>query len=547
MVKSRRSNYFALVCGVLGLTFWANGAFGVGLTEDFSSRSRFGSGNLVWNSSLGYLHVPLQVYQFNNGAYSNRIFSVGDGRHGSFDASRFSEFSEGRDLSGQVIRLNTDTYPELQFTHFHLPSGWTLKPVGSKPLSIQVMGWMLIEGVIDCSGDAGQNFNGDLNNPARGGEGRCGGGDGGDGGSLLSVAGSGATGGPVITNGHGPGIDGPTVGGAATGTSSGGGGGGSYGTGPDQALSGAGTLPGAGGYYGKDPGFTVIGSGFGGGGGDYNSTSAAIEWTSGGGGGAGGGTISITAGGAITISGQVLAQGGDGGGALSTFKAGGGGGGGGGSILMFSGGDVYLLSGMVVSADGGQGGAGGGAPGQDGGRGASGRTWLVGSSGDSIMVPPNAVYESPPSYLLDLGDVRQQTGVFTVTSGAIDLGNSRPTLTSIADVSTVPGGAQVNVFYASHETPDEPASYNPVSSLPQKLERYFWFKVEVTNTLVAEKPIVTSLQVEGSGFRQEDFELQGACGHIQSATPPTDGGFIYLLPLLLLLWLSITRTIPSPN
>ncbi len=515
-------------------------------SEDFTSLLRFDdSGTLVWNSAQGRLHPPLQVYQYNDGGLKDKPIEIGKGIHGDFGPARYAEFSHLGDTSGQVIRLNTDTYSNLQFTSFYLASGWTLRPEGSKPLMIAVLGSVTIAGDIDCSGEPGENLNADPTLATNGGRGRCGGGSGGSGGTSLVDGQPGTDGGPQIEDGVAPGVDGPTAGAGATAAGLGGGGGGTYV--PSRGLSydsfpgslGAG---GAAGFMVADNDFDYLGGGFGGGGGSHYNAGLPTQNSAGGGGGGGGGLIWIAAGGDIILSGDVLADGGDGGDGAAPFMAGGGGGGAGGSIALFAGGDVYLTAGAVVSADRGR---GLGPVGRLGGDGAAGRTWLVGSSGYAIGGPP---FEYPAPSVTDVGVVAYQTGDFTAISKEIDLGNTNPTLTSIDEMRVLPGLSTLSIEIASSEGSGFTPVWQTTSVLPLELQRFARFQVKLKSTLELTPAEVNRLQFNMDGLQTNKYDFISACGTTKS--PPNPAGWMILafLPLVVALFLrlrAIYQSLPS--
>lgn len=512
-------------------------ALALTVSEDFSTLARYSSATLVWNSAQGRLHPPLQVFQYQDPGFLDRDFSVGDGSHGEFNPSRYREFSVGGDVSGNVIRFDLSRFPVLNVTNFTLASGWTLAPVGDAPFIVRALGEVIIAGTLDCSGENGQDLNNDPTQITNGGAGHCGGGDGGAGASLTTPASSGAVGGAIITGGAGGGIDGPTAGQGATGTNSGGGGGGAYaysrGAGFDP-TAGSGATPGTNGEMGEDNDFEVSGGGFGGGGGSYFNAGAAAQNSAGGGGGGGGGYIFIAAAGSISITGQVLADGGDGGTASGAVLGGGGGGGGGGSIQLFAGGDVYMAGSGVVSAAEG---LGRGPAGTEGGQGSTGRTWLVGQSGFSVLVPPLAVPEYPDPLMNDVGDVRYRLGTFTATSSIVDLANTKPQLLSHVLQATVPGGSSVTVEVASGADGSFTPSWVNVSTAPFITGRFAQFRVSVTNTDRVSPADVTSLNFNFEGFEQNEFQFVSACG----GTSGPSGISWLLLPLLIFLLLRSPR------
>ena len=109
----------------------------------------------VVNLYEGRFHPPLQIRGLMvNSINYNRPIPLGSGRHGAFTPERYSLFSENGDLSGQIIRLSLEKFPTLEVTDFHLGAGWTLEPVGEGALQIYSHGNVLIEGLINCSGEA---------------------------------------------------------------------------------------------------------------------------------------------------------------------------------------------------------------------------------------------------------------------------------------------------------------------------------------------------------------------------------------------------------
>src|SRR5262249_33794544 len=131
-------------------------------TQTFFSRAALESGTAIWNQSLGKVHPTLLVnnYYLLPGSPTQAV-SVGDGSDGVFDNTTYAQWSSGGDVSGNIIRLDTDVHPVLQFTSFTLDAGWTLQPIGSNPLVIESLNTVNINGIIDCSGtDAAVNVPG---------------------------------------------------------------------------------------------------------------------------------------------------------------------------------------------------------------------------------------------------------------------------------------------------------------------------------------------------------------------------------------------------
>jgi len=494
------------------------GRFGhaLSISEDFSSIARRDSSTLVWNQSSHQLHPPVLVKDYNDGGLQSKNFDIGTGQHGTFTASTYANFSQGGDVSGNIIRINTDTYSALEFTTFNLASGWTLQPTGSSPLVIRVQGDVFIAGIIYCSGDNGENMNGLPAVATQGGAGRCGGGDGGNGGTTGLAAQSGQNGGPIITNGAGPGVDGPTAGGGATVAQAGGGGGGAYAVSRGLAYdptAGAGVGGGSVGEMGRDNDFDYSGGGFGGGGGAAYNAGGAGQNSAGGAGGGGGGYVFITSGGNISITGSVYANGGNGGSSGGTHLAGGGGGGGGGSIAMFAAGTIWLDGGAVtISADRGSGGT---SPANNGGDGSAGRTFLVDFTDYADLIN-GASAEYPVPLVADVGNVRYQTGTFTANTVAIDTLNTLPSLVSTANSSTLVGTSTLTVEVAKgSEAGFTPATWIDVTTVPFDLDRFIRVQITLNSSGPTADQVpatVSSLSFTMSGYQQGQFNFVGACG-----------------------------------
>ena len=208
----------------------------------------------------------------------------------------------------------------LNYKTVTIPTGVTvrfLRNARNTPVTILAQGAVIINGVINVSGEIGQFF---------GGQGGPGGYDGGRGGYTQGDSRDGV-------NGSGPG------GGAGArfvdaATSYGGGGGGlaiAGGSGRRIVGSGTGTDPAGGTPYGTTTLVPLLGGSGGGGGTPFVNNSNA----NGGGGGGGGGAILIASSVSISGSGQVFANGGNGGFLVGT-GSGSGGGGAGGAIRMVS-------------------------------------------------------------------------------------------------------------------------------------------------------------------------------------------------------------------
>lgn len=531
MILKRQRDFFTVM---LWLVLGASQAWGLEVAEDFSSRTYRSEGDLVWNTAVGFAHPPFEIkdYVDNIGnVTASRGFTIGTGADGVFGPETYHLFSEGGDVSGNIIRLNTDRYPELNVESFLLEENWILRPVeGSEPLIIRSLGEVVIKGQIDCSGEDGiahQNFT----QVARGGRGRCGGGHGGDGayvdGNLTIAPGAGEFFGEAVS------LVSPSAGEAPTGdlgSGSGGGGGGAYSaTGATESEPGTSSGTGVGGLAGdvtEDHEFFAVGGGAGGGGGAMDLTiSLSGSRFSGAGGGAGGGYIAIFAGGHVSVypTGSVLANGGAGGGTNGTaVLAGAGGGGGGGSILIFSGGEVYTSGPVRAHA-----GAGGyNANGVSGGKGAVGRTWLAGKSGFAIALPTEPLdAEQPATLLAHVGMSVYQTGTFNLTTEAFDTLSTRPeVLNAILDVS-LSAGSSSSLEVSSGTSANFTSSWVAVSSVTSPLSRYVRFRLSVSNADAVQGSFVERIGLEYKPFVQTEFEFQegAGCGRVQSRSEPDDG------------------------
>ncbi len=278
--------------------------------------------------------------------------------------------------------IDTSAGGEFNYTTFTIPEDVTVTLVGPNAFKAHVLGNVMIEGALRADGQTGKHACAKPNGTGKppggvallGGAGGAGGGAGGDGGAGFGQNGQ-KGGGP----GGGDGSTGSTEDSPVTGA---GAGGASHASLGQDGVSYYGTFQGdAGPTYG-DEGLSVLigGSGGGGGsgrdaggndgscsgcGGDQNcyqgQCGGGATWSGdgiangfdvpGGSGGGGGGAIQISAGGSLTIRGQLSANGGDGG--YGEFS-GAGGGGSGGSIDLSAFGEV-LLDGGSASVLGGRG------------------------------------------------------------------------------------------------------------------------------------------------------------------------------------------------
>lgn len=495
------------------------------------------SGDLIVNLSASRIQIPpaVRAFQpFGSGSQS-RTISVGDGRHGAFSGSTYSNFSKDSDISGNTIRIDTDTYTELHFTSFELESGWTIEPVGSKPLIIYSQSTVQIDGTIQCSGRDGNDANADESIQVSGVEGRCGGASSGAGGydnSGLVDASDGDSGGASITGGGGADS-------SATAGGKGGGGGGSYAinASPQAAVDGVNPDGGSGGTAGtnfRNDEFTVLNASSGGGGGAAFNSGTATQNSSGASGGSGGGLVIIYAKGNVTISatGGIYANGGAGGDVAAGLSAGAGGGGGGGGINIFSAGDIVING--SVQARAGSGGTANGNGG-NGGAGGRGRTWIAekdgAASGGSI--------EDPDTTLVSRGSIASANITANLITPTIDIGNSAPEFTAESFTQSLAGSSTSNIQYSSSDSSSFTPSWKSLGSLTESDKKRYWkFRIEIVQDTSTSFSEISLVDLTYDPKLESDFDLVGACGMIKplKPSPKTSLHWIYFLGLPLLFW-----------
>jgi hypothetical protein len=296
--------------------------------------------------------------------------------------SGYGPGGSGRDGSFQPasdVELDTDRpagSAEFEFHDVWIPSGVTVRVVGSAPLVLRSATDLRIDGSLVIDGADGGTVTADSDEPgAAGGAGVAGGGAGGAGGCLASSIGasSGAPG-----EGPGGGLGGIDLG--RTGGTPGGGGGGGY---ASVGASGGGGGAGLGGLsYGDatlDPNDHLLLAGSGGGGGACDDDFGTGPNDGGAGGGGGGGAALVVAAGDLVSSGAILARGGRGGDA----GQGAAGGGGSGGALLVRARAIDLRRGRVDVTGGGGGRSRLGLSG-NGGDGSAGRYRL--EDGDAFVL-----------------------------------------------------------------------------------------------------------------------------------------------------------------
>ncbi|MCC7442856.1 MAG: hypothetical protein IT285_14575 [Bdellovibrionales bacterium] len=293
---------------------------------------------------------------FGASAYSvegkpERVIDFGDGSDGAFADGTSAPGFGG---AAPNFTLNTDVQAEFQFSSFTLSAGNTITVTGTAPAVIRVNGATVIDGTIDLSGAAGVNGT-NTGAVIAGGAGGPGGGDGGDSGLDFSEGLTAPEDGQAFGNAAGG-----TAGANAPQGFQGGGGGGCNGPGAGNPTQGGGAA-GACTLTRAEIADLFEEDFFGGGGGAGGTANTDNPGTAGdpepGSGGGGGGAIRIASLGDLSLTGQIIVSGGDGGdlsGLLVALTDAGaaGGGGAGGSIWLQTAGTLTGGAGTVIVAGG---------------------------------------------------------------------------------------------------------------------------------------------------------------------------------------------------
>ena len=495
------------------------------LLWDFSQLTDLASGDLVYNQHLEVLHPSLNIVE-PTGAMTTAIdFSVGDGSHGEFNRSTYLNFDSDGDVTGNVIVIDALQFPTLKFTNFTLQSGWTLYSING-PLVINALGDVVIEGTINCSGAAGGNAVGTT--AGLGGEARCGGANGGDGGATNSDGLDGEDIDSNVTGGKGGNNGGVAVAG---------GGGGSWNTGPgNSSTAGANSNP-SGGQAGAmltDPLFSIRGGGAGGGSGSGTPTEAGA------GGGAGGGQVIINVVGNFTLGsatnntiGFILANGGAGG--DSNVPGGAGGGGAGGSISVYSAGRVEILNTNGSGASQAAKGLGGSnSLAANGGNGGTGRSWYP-TQDFSFVGFYTPAEESPVDTLT--ADVNFSPNQQSAESQIYDLLNTR---VSINSITVSPNSSDFSVQLAGSDDNflnDDTGFTSDLTLLERK--RYIKIRASITTSNVNNPDKMNSILIDYSPGNAEEFDFTAtSCARVDIPPNSSGGPWFFLLPFILILYLS---------
>jgi hypothetical protein len=300
-------------------------------------------------------------------------------------AQTFNSGSTGADGALAPASSTTLVVPStgvFNFTTVNIPSGVTVRfarNATNTPITLLAGGNVTIAGTIEVSGANGASVTPGTNLVPNGGAGGPGGGDGGAASNALLVTGGGS--------GLGPGGGG---GGTVAACCAGGGAGAGFSTvGANTTVMSSPSAT-AGVAYGAPTLLPLVGGSGGGGG-------AARFGFTGGGGGGGGGALLIAASGTITLTGSVLARGGNGGegftfcGAPGVNEMGAGGGGSGGAVRLLA--TSIAGTGGTINASGG---IGGHSCNGSGGNGSAGRIRVEAATNTTTLsYSPSPSLEQP--------------------------------------------------------------------------------------------------------------------------------------------------------
>jgi len=520
-----------LICAVHAFLLTGN-VMAAQLYEGFSSRSKLDSGTAIWNQHLGKVHPSLRVMNYKAGFVTPVDLDVGDGSDGAFTRDRYAEFSQGGNITNNIIRLDTAAHSSLQVTSFELEVGWKIVPVGTNPLIIRSLGDVTIAGEIHCQGQDGLPAT--VGGPGSGGAGRCGGQAGGDGGAIGQSGQHGTDASGAVTGGRA----GNFTGGAGVG----GGGGGGWNPSGGVADNGENATAGGGfaGSSSSDPEFTVIAGGAGGGGG------SGTPAKNGGGGGGGGGVVIIHAVGSVTLesTGFILANGGNGGDADESP----GGGGGGGSVQVFSGGTIYLHNQDISGTSQALPGFGGltTGPGQIA-MGAMGRSWFTSIA--RVTTGVSSFQPSAEAPIINGNHVQYSTVAQDVTSLAYDLSSTFRSLQSL-DISPQSPDFLLE-FSGSNDNfnLDDTGWTTTLSTIQQK--RFIKFRVTITTPpgSATSPTLVDTISIGADIGEANEFDFRTAgCGRVSSSTtPPWGVSALFATVLIFLLALKVQAQKRRPS
>lgn len=507
--------------------------------ESFSNTTTTASQTAVLNLEFEALHPQLRAIDYEAITPPPMDFDVGDGSHGAFEPATYANFSVGGNLAGNIIRLDTSVYPILQVTHFHLATGWFLEPVGTAELVIYSQGDVVVEGEIWCHGRNGTNSAGVT--PGLGGQGRCGGSRGGDGG-LPNDKGEDA---PDVTVDVTGGVGGNFFGGAPVD----GGGGGSW---NDSSLAGNGIGVNAGGGQGgaseSEPYFMDLSGAAGGGGG------SGFGGQAGAGGGAGGGTVVIHTVRDFILGNdpddgapRILVYGGNGG---TSATGGEGGGGGGGSIKVYAGRTISIHDSDPLH--GGSPVNGGVGSGVNGG-GAIGRNWFASLNYNPF--PATGFYTPAEQTPVIPGPIEFTDAPQEWISTAFDTLSTNGTVQSIV-ANPVSSDYVIELAGSTDNfVVDDTGWQTDLSLLTNK--RYLRMRVTVTNTLGSNADFLEDVTVNftpgtdtvpepggptATDISRFEFVAASGCGSLKTKSDTHKPLVLLFLPVALALFLRLRNS-----
>lgn len=483
---------------LLLLTIYSFETHAVRLTADFSSRKD--TATCDWNLASGIVRAP----QASNGT----ALDFGDGSDGDCN---FSGNVSAREYNCRTLRIASNT----RFT-----------ANGANAAVIRVQGSVTISATLSVDGSPGNDGTVTPNLGGNGGPAAF------RGGHFDSLGFPQAE--PGQQNATGAGDGGASASGNAGSFSGGGGGaGGNFGDTLLATNGAAGTstigLQGSGGVTSlsetasDEAGFeTVLIGGAGGGAGGEGVEDVATLYPGATGGG-GGGALHIIAGGNITITGIVSANGGAGG--DGTGLSGGGGGGAGGSIWLQSGG--HIINNGTIRALGGAGGTVSSvlaARGGDGGDGGAGRIRLDDFDGVIAGNAPTPVAQTAAS-TPGVYDVGFLTAMCTALTTGIDTIGELNRFKTTQLTQTLNGGTLDIEVQDSADNATWGAAV-PLSQIDTLSRRYLRFSIELTAASSASSPELDALSVDYDVLEKSNHEFKSSvtCGTLDLHDPPGPGG-----------------------
>ncbi len=478
--------------------------FSATLTEDFSSMNYFDSSSTGdWNAALGLARAGLDV----DTTAGDQVMDIGNGANGTCNYTTNTTIASG-------------TY---NCTTLTIGGGVTVSVSGTSSLVFKVLGDVTITGELNVTGPNGTP-DAVVAGPLAGGVGVAGGYNGGSSTDQLLAGNNGADGGTGAGVSGTAGDDGGVSGRGGCG---GGGGAGHAGASATAGANGlfafggvAGTLGAAGADYGDQQNFTTAAILGGAGGASGSASDRGGTQKPGGGGGAGGGVIHIAAGNDITVTGNIFANGGDGGG---DGDYGGCGGAGAGGVIFLQSAGAIDLTGGAVNATGGTGGAS--PSGGNGGDGGDGRIRVEdanGAIGGAVALDPAAQFPSGVGAYMDVDFITTATIVQSTGYDTNGLKNNfkAPTITHNLNGGTI--------TYSFSDSADNLSwdAWVSQASIASLNKRYIRFRASITpggGTPDEDTPSITQIVINYTTAinLNSDFESDISCGSISLGD---DGG-----------------------